>query len=571
MPYLLKAGSGKAKSNDALVAYVAGKFMDKQNVWNQRHVVIEALKEKMRFLLSVYNPSDSVPLLKKSKALYYKSMMAHQANNTLMGSKFNPDFIDYAPLGIENDKNLLYMTDALTRAHKGLRYQGLYDLAVADSKKDLIWGNSFIEMVLEFEGDNPTPSGVKYQNAPFDEMRNHYGEPDRMRVINYSPEAYAEEYGEEELEDVSEGGIVETQEIENVEKSFKAPKGQIQVVRYYNDARKIFAEIHGGNGKIYQDLENEMYPLIGRNNKGFDPFLESRFYEDPTADFFGYGIMDFMIDFAGLDTTITNAVTSDAVWSASAPTIVESSDPDKMRTSLRKWEAQRASGRNRVMVEKDSGLGMKGKVTDLSRTVRMDLLDGFDGVLVNRATRASNIVVDALSDFAPTAEQQKIQRLEADKLNLRVLMLNEQREIDFAKKELYFLAHNKTDFHNYEIEVDDEFSEKYRGVDGYRPRMKKKIGDIITETENLHLQIQPRLNGALDDLTYQEIQEMSEDIGLMPEGSQAQIIALDKYIGKKNPNWGIKRQDFATPAQQEEQSTAQPQVSSALPTPPVGQ
>jgi len=71
----------------------------------------------------------------------------------------------------------------------------------------------------------------------------------------------------------------------------------IQVVRYYNPARKIFAEIHGGSGKIYQSLEGENYPLIGREGEGFDPFLESRFYEDPTAEWFGYGVMDFLIVF----------------------------------------------------------------------------------------------------------------------------------------------------------------------------------------------------------------------------------------------------------------------------------
>lgn len=575
--YELVAGAEKSESNSDLVAYVADRFNEKQNIWEQRRVVLEALKNQMRFLLSVYNPTDNLPNTTKSKKLYYKSMLAHQANNVLMGSKLTPDFIDYAPLGIEHDKQLVNITDALTRAHKGLRYQGYYDKAVADSKKDLIWGNSFIEMVLKFDGDKI--AGVEYQHAPFAEIRNNYGQPDRIRAINYTPEEYAEEYSEEELLDVAEGGIVESQKNlldSEVEKLSYIPAGQIQVVRYYNPARRIFAEVHGGNGKIYQHLEGDNYPLIGREGEGFDPFLESRFYEDPTADYFGYGVFDFLIDLANLDTTITNAVTADAVWSASAPTVIESDDPDKTRTQLRKWEKNRAEGRNRVMVEKNSGLGTKGKVTDLSRAVRTDIMDAFDGTITQKATRASNIVFDSLTDFAPTAEQQKIQRLEADKLNLRVLMGNEQREIEFARKELYFLNNTHTPFHNYEIEVDDEFSEKYRGEDGFKPMRKVKIGDILKETDKLHLQVQPRLEGALDDMTFQEIAEMSEDIGLMPDGTQAQIIALDKYINKKNPGWGIQRRDFATPAtpdavaaQAAVATPETPAAAAALPSEPI--
>jgi len=59
---------------------------------------------------------------------------------------------------------------------------------------------------LKFDGDKI--AGAEYQHAPFKEIRNNYGEPDRMRVIEYSAESYAEEYGEEELEDVAYGGIV---------------------------------------------------------------------------------------------------------------------------------------------------------------------------------------------------------------------------------------------------------------------------------------------------------------------------------------------------------------------------
>lgn len=552
MVYLLKAGANKSRSNSALVDYVSRRFTHKQNVWYQRWVKLEEIRKKLRFFLSVYNETGGdAPLGSKNTNLYYRSMQCHQAANILMGTKFSPDFVDFAPLLSDYDQELYDMTDALTRAIKVNRYQGLHDLAKDQSKKDLIFGNSFIEMALEWEGDDPLPKGVQYQCAPFQEMRNNYGDPDKMRVMNYSVESYAEEYGEDELDDVAIGGIVEaTRESGgNIEKNILPPEGQIQVVRFYNPARKIFAEIHGGNGKIYKNLEGENYPLIGSDGRGFDPFEESRFYEDPTSDFFGYGVFDFLVDFANLDTTITNAVAVDAVWSASAPTFIEASDPDKMRSQLRQWEKNRTRGRNRVMVEKASGLGQKATVTDLSRPVRTDILQTFDDVNTTRTIRASHIDVNAMTDYAPTAEQQKLKRIEADKLNLRVLQLNEQRNIQFARNEMYFIKNTKTDFHEEEIEVNDQFADKYRSPDGFKPMKKMKIGEILDETHGLHLKVSPRMEGALDDQTFLEIQEMQQDLGLIPNGTQAKVIALEKYISKKNPDWGLKREDFMAPQQ----------------------
>lgn len=550
MTYLLKTGTKKGKTNDSLVEYVAQRYFDKQTVWQQRNNVLEALAKRLQFLLSIYEESGGIaPKQKKSKDLYYRSLLAHQAANVLMGSKLQPDFVDYAPLGIEHDQDLLYRTRALTRAHRILRYGGGFNLAKSHAKKDLIWGNSFIEMALRFNPDE-TIKGISYEWAPFFEMRNYYGERDRMRVTNYTIEDYAAEYGEEELDDVAEGGILDTQEDMGksaTEIGAKVDDGIIQAVKLFNPSRKIFAEIHGGNGKIYMNLENEQYPLLDENGEGYDPYLENRFYEDMKSEYFGWGVLDYLIDLANLDTTVTNAVTGDAVWDASAPTLITTNDDDKMRAELRKWEKNRAKGRNRVLVQKDSGLGLTGGVTQLARGARMDLLNGFDEFTVTRATRASNIDFNSLAEYAPTAEQQKMKKIEADKLNLRVLVLNAEREIDFAKKELHFLSKTKSDFNKLEIEVEDSVGKRFASPSGFVPMKKQEIGKILDGVKNISLEVAPRLEGALDDMTLLEIQEMQNDAPLIPDGTQAKLIFLEKYLAKKNPNLGIKREDFVSP------------------------
>ncbi len=548
------AGGVKKKTNDDLVQYVTDRFMKKHDVWRGRQNVLVGIKDKVRFLLNVYeeNQGNHRFLSPKNKSLYYKSMLVHQVNTNLLGEKLTADFVDYSPLGIDYDRKLVEQAQAVTRAHKAMRYKGGFDIARAEAKQDLIWGNSFVEMVLDFNPDG-TAKGIGYEYAPFYEFRNYYGSIDRMRVVSYDIETYASIYGEEALNDVAEGGIIDTKEDDAkapMEQSLKVRDGLIQVVRFYNPGRKIFAEIHGGGGKVQHFLEKEKYPLIDESGNGFDPFLETRFFQDPTSDFFGFGVHDFLPDLANLDTTITNAATADAVWDASAPIFIDSSDPDRMRSSLREWEKSRASGKNRVIFDKSSGMSQAGKVTRLAIGANTGMANEFDEMIVKRAIRATSVDINGQTDYAPTAEQQKMKKLESSKLNTRVLLLNEQREIDFARKEMYFIQNTKTDFHDQIVEVEDSYANKYQSEDGFKPMKKIRIGDILKGAKNTNFRIIPRMEGALDDQSYMEIQDMMETIALLPDGSKAKAMVIEKMLAQKNPTLGVTRADLSTPAGQ---------------------
>ena len=556
--YILRATGTAPTTVPELVSYIAERKSRKDEIWRKRNDKLVSMSEQMEALISIYHENyGKTPKSARQAALFYKSSLAHQAFNTLMGTKLDPDFIDFRPLGAEFDRELMQITKELSQAHRVWRYKGGYQKAKLESKPDFIWGNSFIEMSTHYEEDRPMHS--EYTHAPWKEIRNYYGDTDIMRVIDMSIETYVKNYGEEELNEVTLGGILDIHSFSRADfdrDEYDSQKDIIQVVRYYDPSRKIFAEIHGGNGYVHKHLEGKEYPFIWKNDKGFAPFKESRFFEEVNGDFFGWGVFDYIINLANLETTITNATAMEAIWDAAAPSFIFSNDPDDMDQKINKHLRNINNGINKPIVQKDSGIGTKGQVQTLKKGVDNGNMKVWDDTTVSRATRFSNIDFQALSEYAPTAEQQKLKKIESDKLNTRVLMANEEREKEFAIKEMAFIQNGKTAFHSHEIAIIDDISEEFKAKDGYMPPIFKKISDILKTAKEVELQIVPRMEGVLDDMDFLEIDTMQQDLALLQPGMAASDIAMEKYFAKKNPSWGLVRTDFSTPTAPEQKAEA---------------
>ena len=554
--YKLKATGQGVTELESLVSFVAERKAFKDKIWQMRQNKLIAMGSKMDSLISIYNEKNGQsPSNLKEKQLFYTSALAHQVYNALMGTKLTPDFIQFSPLGATYDQDLLDKTDQLTDAHRVWRIKGGHDKAVREAQKDHVWGNSFVEMSTKYSLDGDTALYTEYSHAPFYEMRGYYGDTDIMRIIEMSVERYAGEYGEEALENVTLGGIldaIDSYKKDIVEEEYDKSKEIIQVVRYYDPSRKIFAEIHGGNGYIFKHLEGDDYPFMNEDGTANDPFKESRFFDSPTSDYFGWSPLDYVIDLANLETTITNATAMEAIWEAGAPSILLTNDPDDMEVKLDKHWRQLGKGINRPIVQKDTGIGTKGQIQPMKKGVNNQNMQVWDDTVVSRAIRLSGTDVNALSDYAPTAEQQKLKKIEADKTNIRVLLVNEEREKEFAIKEMQLLKMGNTKFHNYKIEVVDEAARESQTEDGYIPTTKKKLKDILKDVKNIELVISPRMNGVLDGVDFLELQTMQEDIVMLPPGTAASDIAMEKYFKKKTPEWELKRTDFSTPTSPEQ-------------------
>lgn len=547
--YLLQATGVALPKIPDLVDFVRGRKEKKDEIWRMRNDKLIEMSGKMDRLISIYaEHRGAIPTTKKQAFLFYKSALAHQVFNTLMGTKLSPDFIDFTPLGGEGDLDLLQKTKNLTQAHRIWRYKGGFEKAKQEAKQDFVWGNSFIEMSTSYEGDDAM--FTEYTHAPWKEVRNFYGDQDILRVIDYSIDSYASIYGKDMLNNVSLGGITDVAEIdqkEYEEDAYERSKDIIQVIRYYHPTRKIFGEIHGGNGFIYKNLEGDDYQFTWKNGQGFVPFKESRFFEQISSDYFGWGVLDYIINLANLETTITNLTAMEAVWDAGAPSFIFTGDPNDMEQKIAKHLRNLNKGINVPIVQKDTGVGTKGQIQQLKKGVDNQNMKVWDEVTNERAMRFSNVDVLSITQESNTAEQQKLRKIESDKLNLRVLLTNEQREKDFAIKEMSFIQEGKTAFHDYEINVMDELSEQFQTESGYMPPKAVRIGDILDGINDVELKIAPRMEGVLDDMDFMELKAMQDSILSLAPGTAAYDIAQEKRFAKQNPDWGLKRTHFSTP------------------------
>jgi len=547
--YELRATGSQASANPALVEYIAKRKQVKDQVFLMRNQTLTALKHKFNQLMTIYHDTANgdLPKSTKSKALYFKSLKAHQAFTNVFGSKIEPDFLDFYPLMSEFDKKLMQKANNYGQAHKAMRSKGGYDAARKKAKKDLIWGNRFIQLGMAYD-KNGEPSHPNYSYAPFDEMRNYYGDTDILRVVDFPISHYAAEYGQEALNLVQTGGIAVVDQKPLIEVS----KEVIQVVFYNDPYLKIYTEIHGGGGYIWENLEGDAYPFIAEDGTGFDLFEESRYFEDTQQDFFGWGIMDGIIPLAELETTITNSKAFEQIWDAAAPTIITTNDPDNMKQELKVWESNLARGVNKPIIESDTGTGTKSRLEQLKRGVNNNDLQYWDEFGTRKATEFSSVDFKGISEFAPTAEQQRLKKVEIDKGGLRVLDVNKDRVLEFAKKEMFFFANTDCNLKDQKIDIIDGTSEQFQTPDGYKPAMQISIRDILDGVKDLDLTIEPRMEGALDDAGYAEREAAQGDLAMAAPGSVLQDKLSVIYFGKSSPKANIKPGDASKLMQEPE-------------------
>lgn len=557
-PYLLRATGNQQTQDQDLVDLVSKRVQFKNNIWRQRSQVLENLSKQLNALINIYKESaGNKPLLPETKKYYYLSGRAHEAWNRLQAEKLYADFVKFSPIGMNFDRSDHILGGKVSEAHRIMRYRGGYQKAISEAKSDLIWGESWVQFGIKND-DAGNPVMPTYEHAPFSEIRGFYGETDVIRLVEYPINKYAAIYGKEMLDKVAPGNLVNPDDDgkdyskSDLEESHEDQQDRIQVVFYYDPAIKLHAEIHGSNGYVFKLLEGNDYPFIGENGEAFAPFKQDLFYKGVGTDYFGWGVMDFIIPLASLDTTITNATAKQAVDAASPLQLLYSNDPDEMERLLDQWEADRSQGYNKPLVQKiTQGVGAQAQVQSVDYGVNNQNMQVWDDTISKRIIEFTNIDFNSLTDPAPTLGQQQLKKLEADKMNLRVLLLNQEREIEFARNEIQFLKNGRTKFHNMEIEVRDEFTEEIKAETGEAPLASVKIGDILKDVEDINMQIEPRMEGALDDMSFLEIQTMQQNFALLAPGTRASTKAKARYFQKVQPDLDLEEEDFVTPAGQE--------------------
>jgi hypothetical protein len=161
-----------------------------------------------------------------------------------------------------------------------------------------------------------------------------------------------------------------------------------------------------------------------------------------------------------------------------------------------------------------------------------------------------------LTEYAPTAEQQRLRKLEEDKLNLGVMIRNVDTDKATSQQDIYILRNTTSEFHNITVylEPTKDYIEGMGEEDiealkqgGEIIRIPMTIGEFLSGLNNIELDVSPRLEGALDTSTFVEIEQMKDNIAMIPQGTPAYSKALVEYLKKVAPEFKIREQDLMMP------------------------
>ena len=556
MSFKLEATGNTQSQDPDFLLYVINRVVTKNILWmpasRRRRQIIDRM-ETLNPMFIGQTSTSSIDMLvpRRRSGANYSSGLMHQVWNSLQGTKLDPDFVEISPMQMDYDKAKTIQAAQVTQVHKQMRTFGEYEEARMDAQKDFILGHSYIQQgwTLTEAGEPDMP---EYQHAPFDEMRGKWGETDTIRMTDMPIGLFADEFGEEMLEIVSAGRSVDPENTEVQEtipsiKNYKDEIDTIQVVRYWDEARKIYAVILGGHGYIETFLEGDEYPFIGKNDKGFTPIKESLFYVPPSG-WIGWGPLHLVMPLAWLDTTIISA-TADMAQENAGPMRIINSDDSEIKDKWYKWRDNRRNGIN-TPIFASGGFGIETRTDVVTTPPDNNSLQVWTEFINAKVTQLTGIDIRSLTDQAPTLGQQGIRVRVQNQVRISVLRVNTNREKQFAMNELYWLKNGKSKFKNMEIEVITPLSENRKTDAGELPTINKKISKIMADFNNISMQLNPRLDGAFDDQTAQEIESLRNDMGLVTPGTEASVKIKEQYFQKKSPKLGLQQSSFVSPAPQ---------------------
>lgn len=387
-----------------------------------------------------------------------------------------------------------------------------------------------------------------------------YDESDWILFWDLSVDKYVEKYGRRMLKKVSSGRILNTSTDEgryinnnSMQIAEKDTIQRIQVVRYIDPAQKVYAEIHGGNGYVFKKLEGDKYPFTDSDGDAYAPVYRRVFYK-PFSGYHGWGPLDMLLSVARLESTIVNAAANRGVLAADPLVMMASNDPVEAKRMWKQHLRDQQSGAVTPFFVEDSNKGTKITPVNITPGDTNANLQFWHEFLINQATQRTGIDFKALTEFAPTAEQQRLRKQETDKMNLSVLNANRDTDIAMAKEDVYTLQNTTSKFHNLTVWVptlDEDFMgvegadlEELRDDKGELPKKDVKISKVLNTVKNTEFEITPRLEGALDDRTFLDLMAKKEDIGLLTPGTEAQRKAILEYYNSAHPTTKIREEDF---------------------------
>jgi len=553
-----KVGRNTKRQTD-LQSLIVKQMTKKDEIFRQRQNRLREISRVMEVLVPIVDDArtqTSATSIRDTDPYLFCSSILHIGWNFVMGTKLFPDAVDFkADITIDPLK-AAGVEQRISEIDKFARRHGSYDQAVRDAHKDMVRGECWLWRYYEYNEDG-TNKQLKWRHIPWASVRGKYGDEDQIIIENLSSQEYTKRYGKEMLNKVKRGGLINTDttnfdyiDLNSVQQAQKE-RDYVQVCSYINEAEKIYAEIHGGEAFLYKLLEGEAYPFAE------SPLVRRMFYV-PSSGYFGWGVLDMLLKLTGLDTTIANATANRAIIAADPLVTMATNNPKEAEKLWNKHKANRRMGSTKPFFIPDTTSGTKITPQNIDVGVNNGNMQIWSDFILDRATISAGFDIRSLTEYAPTAEQQRLRKQEQDKLNTSVLFRNAEVDRQFAKGDIELLKAENSTFHNIEVYLPQsagdfpgkslEELDELRNERGQLPAKKMTIAQALKEIKGVEMEITPRIDGVLDDQSYTELVTTREDIALLPEGTPAQRRAITAYFDRAHPNMGIRQEDLQIPA-----------------------
>lgn len=559
-----------------LLTHIRTRYEDKNKIHKERADIMEAQDEVLKYLLYInkgnsYSPKSYGELPREN----YVSMLPVMGMNYMQSVKLFPDFVDFTPERTNVSEENETATRDLTDLHSLIRNEGKWKTVTLEAQRDLIRGEAFIYHDIVSKQGEDELNKIEYQHLPWETVRPNYDSSDWITAVDLTKNKYIDLYGEESFKLAGYGSTLDNNN-NNYPDLIDDVGKLIQVMRYIDPATKTFVEIHG-NSHVYQDLRGDKYPWMEEGETSV-PILRYVCYE-PVIGHHGWGILDFLVSLARTDTTITNASIQRSILKADPMRLITTDDPAAMEKQYRQYLANRTTGMSEPFFMKNSNIGTQAQVQNLDAGADNSNQQFWFDWVIQMATMETQIDFNQMVDYAPTADQQRLRKQEQDRINRVIIERNAERYKLFSLQDISMLRNRECKFNDIKLflpatqeEIDASTPEMLDKNGKYPPR-EITVRQVVKSVLDLRIDIQPRLEGALDDLSFMEIQNMKQDIAMFVPNTIGYEKFMEYYMKKVYPRLNYEMGDNSKPFQQEqpEQPLPEPDANSQEVLPQLNQ
>lgn len=341
-----------------------------------------------------------------------------------------------------------------------------------------------------------SPTHIKYQ---------HYAWKDSYWTKDGHSFIYAREYTPDEL--ISEVGL----EVLGMNIKTGSPFGDetsdqtinwerrneekvvIGGIHFWNDTQKIYTLILGGGKKVVHKFIGEEYPWTDYKGVGFIPVdhIDAGVATDETGDH-PLSDIDKISDLWKTMSVVMNASISRVKKAAMAPQVFASDlDPEQARKMWRQNQANWMAGYDIPFFMKTNGVS--GQMLSQNQNHGVDLNGpiALRDMIYEEMMIATGINYRAISQGAPTAEQEKIrEQREVDSLN-EVMEINEGNWQEFARTNIAMLQNTDSEFLEEHLDLEDEVSSE---GDTFGQFKEGKVSDVLSQFEDFPFNVRVAVN-----------------------------------------------------------------------------